>query len=570
MITRTPDLPLPRFDFVPADFDPADKEALTAITERLLEHPLDSADDLRAFVHAWSEIGARVAGEWARRLIAVSCDTSDEARVEADRHFQAEVRPHWEALEQRIREKFLACPYEVPEFAVLAREERVGAELYREENRKLKAEESDREREYTRRCGAIEVELDGETLTREQVAAKFQEPDRALRERAWRAFAGAMTGVADDFDATFDELVGLRDRIARNAGWDDYVGYRFRELNRFDYGPAECAAFHDAVERVVVPVVRELNEQRRTRLGVETLRPWDRHAPLSARPPARLFETQEEYVALVRRLLDRVDPSFAADLDVLARNGTLDLMTRPNKGPGGFNCAVEDIGVPFIFFSAAGTRADLRVLLHEAGHAFHSLAVRGLRVLPYRHAPVEFSEVASMAMEMFGFEHLDESLDPEERREALVQQYTTWLGLFPRIAKGDALQTWCYRNPGHTREQRAEKARELDARFDTGVDWSGLESIAVVSWQWTPHPFTHPLYFIEYGIAQLGALKLWLAYREDPAAAVAGYRRALALGGSQPLPALFEAAGIDFAMDEEAFRAVIPPLHARLREVMNG
>ncbi len=570
VITRTPDIPLPRFDFVPAGFDPADKQALSAIIDLLLALPLDSADDLRFFVHSWSEVGARVAGEWARRRIAISCDTGDEDIREADRFFQSEIAPHWEALDQRLREQFLACPHEVEEFSVLVRNERGAAALYREENTKLKAEEAEKKSAYTRRCGSIMVELDGETITRAQAAVRFQDPDRSVRETAWRAYAAAMNSAADDFDDIFDALLGLRHKIARNAGHDDFVSYRFAELKRFDYGPAECEGFHAAVERVVVPVVRELNERRRERLGVETLRPWDAQAPLSDHAPARLFTNQDEYVALVQRVLERIDPSFQADFDILVRNGTLDLMTRPDKGPGGFNCAVEDIGIPFIFFSAAGTCADLRVLFHEAGHAFHSLAVRDRPVLAYRHAPIEFAEIASMAMEEFSFENLEGVLEPEELREALLQQDSSTLSMFTTIARGDALQTWFYKNPGHTREDRAAKKREVDERFNTGVDWSGLEDIAVRGWQWPPHPFVHPLYFIEYGIARLGALKLGRLYNDDPAAAIAGYRRALALGGSKSLPELFTAAGIDFAMDEAAFKTVVPPLRERINALMEG
>ena len=353
--------------------------------------------------------------------------------------------------------------------------------------------------------------------------------------------------------------------MATNAGFKNYTEFRFAQLGRFDYTPQDCKRYQEAVDKVVVPALRELRETRRRRLGLETLRPYDWDVSLFGAAPAQIFKDQDGFVALVDRIFASVDPVFARDFDILVRNGLLDLMSRPGKAPGGYNCPVEDIGLPFIFYNAVGRRADLRVLLHEGGHAFHTLAVRDIQIQPYRSAPTEFCEVASMAMELFGFERLAGILDEGEVREFTYGQFAGIVMVICYVAVVDAFQAWMYEHPQHTREERCTKWVELSDRFLGGFDWTGLEQFRESGWQRIPHLFGHPLYFIEYGIAQIGALQLWRKERADHDGAVAGYRCALALGGSRSLPELFEAAGIRFAMDEDILSDVVPDVMEKLR-----
>jgi oligoendopeptidase F len=410
------------------------------------------------------------------------------------------------------------------------------------------------------------VNVRGKARTREQCAALLQETERAGREEAYRALTARMLDERDRIDDVYDRLVRLRHEQARNAGFDDYVAYRFAEMQRFDYTPADCAAYGEAATAVLVPAAAELRAQRREKLGVDTLRPWDMDVSVSGNEPANLFESQDDLVALLARVFEAVDPDFAGDFDVLVRNGLLDLMSRPGKAPGGYNCPISDIRLPFIFWNAVGRRLDLRVMLHEGGHAFHTLAARAQPVIEYRSAPTEFSEVASMSMELFGFERLDVVLDEEQRREYAQDQFQGVVTTLCHVALIDRFQAWVYTHPGHTREERREEWGRMLVRYQPGFDWSGLEEIRDNGWQKVPHLFTHPLYYIEYGIAQIGALQMWRRAREDHRSAVDGYRRALALGGSVPLPALFEAAGIRFAMDETVMRGLMPDVLAEIRK----
>lgn len=571
-ITAKPDIPLPTFRFAGADFDPGDADSVKTKVEALLERPIESGADLRRYVYDWSELSARVWGEWARRYIAMNRNTADEELKQAHLQFNQEVMPAWSVHDDKLNRRYLASEYRAElgeEFAVFDRDRARSAELFREENTKLEAEDKRLSARYQELMGGVVVKFRGEELTRQQCAVHLQDPDRATREEAWRALMDSTTAIEEELSDIFDELLGLRQKEAKNADFEDFLGFGFAQKLRFDYTPEDCARFADAVEKVVVPATRELTRARRERLGIPAVRPWDGGASLFGAKSKKLFEDEQGYVALAEKLFRAVDPSFADDFDVLARNGMLDLMSRPHKAPGGYNCPVEDLGIPFIFFNAVGRRADLRVMLHEGGHAFHSLATRGNPIIDYRHPTHEVAEVASMSMELFGFEQLGKVLDDSELREFTFEQFSGALFGLVSVAMVDSFQAWIYANPGHSREERKAKWLELANRFASGTDWSGLDDIRAIRWKWIPHLFNSPLYYIEYGIAQLGALQLWRLERHDHASAVEGYRNMLRLGNSRPLPELFEAAGIRFAMDEAVLEDLVPEVMDKIRGLLD-
>jgi oligoendopeptidase F len=501
-------------------------------------------------------------------MTAMNRDTGSKELRERHLSYHSDVMPLWKTLEDKLNRRFLESEFRsavVDEFAVFSRNKAKTAEIFREENTELEAEVSRLSTAWQELMGAMTIEFDGEQLTVQECGAKLQERDREVRERAYLAIVRRRAEDRDRIDEIFDEIVALRHRMARNAGFDNFRDFRFAQMHRFDYTPADCEGFHAAAESVTIPVVRELRQSRRVRLGLETIRPYDVDVSLFDRDPEQLFEDQEGYVDLVRRLFAAIDPVFREDFEILVRNGLLDLMSRPGKAPGGYNCPVEDIRLPFIFFNAVGYARDLGVLLHEGGHAFHTLSCREIPVLDYRHAPAEFAEVASMSMELFGLERMAGLFGEEKAREMAYGHLEMALQVFANVAKVDAFQHWLYTDPGHGRDERRAKWSELTERYTPELDWSGLEEFRGDGWQRLPHLFTHPLYFIEYGIAQLGALQMWQLEREDHGRAVTAYRRALALGGSRPLPELFEAAEIQFGLGEEVFRKVVPDLTEKLR-----
>jgi oligoendopeptidase F len=569
-LTHAPDVTVPPRRFVPDGYDPLDKDALEAHVAKLLERPIGSPDELRDWIHDASELGSQIAAGWARYMTAMNRDTKSEELKQRNLDFQRRIMPVWESLADKLNHRYLESPHRGeldPTFTVFDRSKANAAEIFREENAKLGAEEQELEARYQEVQGNFTVVLDGKELTAPQAATRLEERDRAVREEAFRALGDRHLQDADTVDEIYDGLVALRDRKGRNADFENYRDFRFAQAERFDYTPADCEGFHAAAEKIVVPAARELIEYRRRRLELDSLRPWDTAVSLFGRPPRKYFEDEQGYIDLLRRLFTAIDPLFAEDFEILVRNGLLDLMSRPGKAPGAYNCPVEDIRLPFIFGNATGVARDVSTLLHEGGHAFHTIACRGNPVLDYRRSPAEFAEVASMSMEFFGLERLELVFGAEVAREMAYDQLVSALLAFPRIACVDAFQHWVYTHPKHTRNERREAWLDLAQRFGLGVDWSGLEHYRAAHWQKVPHLFTHPLYFIEYGIAQLGALQMWRNEREDHDRAVAGYRRGLALGGSRPLPELFHAAGLRFAMDEEIFAELIPFLVERIREV---
>jgi oligoendopeptidase F len=569
-LTRTPDVPVPANRFVPEGFDPSDTDALEALVKELLDRPIGSSDDLREWIYDMGEIASQVQGGWARRATAMHRDTRNEESKRRHLDYAQRVMPLVQRLENRVTRRYLECEYRSglgEEFEVFDRHRARAAEIFREENTELFAEEQERSAAWQEVMGAVTIELDGEELTPQQCATKLQDRDRDLRERAYLAMARRRARDHEKIDVIFDELIDFRQRMAKNAGFENYRDFRFAALGRFDYTPSDCERFHEAAEKIVLPVLRERNEVRRRILGLERLRPCDMDVSLFNRDPERVFEDQEGYVALLRRFFKAVDPVFADEFEILVRNGLLDLMSRPGKAPGGYNCPVDDIRLPFIFYNAVGMSGDVRVLLHEGGHAFHTIACRSNPVTDYRHSPAEFAEVASMSMELFGLERAEGILGEQRARELAFRNLQGHLQVFANVAQVDAFQHWVYSNPGHGREERRDKWNELRERFLPDVDWSGLEEFRGYGWQAIPHLFTHPLYYIEYGIACLGALQMWRNEREDHERAVAAYRRALALGGSRPLPELFAAAEIRFGMDEAIFEEVVPGLVARIKEL---
>lgn len=567
-----------------AALDPADTAALDAAIGALLQRPVEGPEALEGFLLEGGALAARVLGEGSRRMVAMNRNTEDAEAMTAVIGFQREVGPTWERGAHALNQRLLQSPAiaDLPDYYALYRRDAVtAAELFRENNIELGILEAELGNRFQQLQGAATVELDGEALPVPVARQLLQEPDRALRERAWRAAMARTEADADAVDDIFDEMVSVRSRMAANAGFGPaeggYVAYQFKAMARHDYSPADCRRFHAAVERVLVPALHRIAALRSARLGVSPIRPWDLNVSMLGEGAAKPFRDVAHLTAAARRVLGAVDPRFEHDFDRLAAAGRLDLDARPAKAPGAYMADIADEPLPFIFANSTGGRRDLMTLLHEGGHAFHALLARPQRLMSYRWAPTEFSEVASMSMELLGLDVLDEILaeggddqplsavDVKElRAEALLHV----IALFPMVARLDAFQHEVYAQPSLDRHARRALWAGLDARYAPTSDWSGLEAQRGLSWQGVPHPFTHPLYFIEYAIAQLGALQVRARARADRAGAVTAYREALALGGSAPLDQLFHAAGARLSMDESTLEALVLPVVDELEALL--
>ncbi len=547
--------------FLPEDLDPGNWDAVEPWVVKLLACDLDVGADLEAWLLEVSELQACIGEERARRYIAMTCDTEDseaEARyLELVEKFMPRAKP-WL---HRLNEHYVAAAgrpeLEPGRYAVLDRDIEAEIDLYREKNIELQTQASVLSQKYQKVTGAMTVQFQGEERTMPQMGKFLEVIDRRVRRGAWEATSARRLQDREELDGIFDELVQVRHRMALNADCADYRAYTFKAYRRFDYSPEDCASFHEAVEEVVMPLVRGLTEQRRTPLGVDSLRPWDYGVDPLGRPPLRPFGAADDLVAGVSRIMARLDPDLEGQFASMVAAGDLDLESRKGKAPGGYQSSLDEVRRPFIFMNAAGLHRDVETLLHEAGHAFHALAARREPLVEYRHAPIEFAEVASMTMELFADDLLDEFYDEADAARAKRKHLEGVIGLLPWIARVDAFQHWIYTHPGHDREQRTAAWLELEERFEAPTDWSGYDAQRESLWQRQLHIYCYPFYYIEYGIAQLGALQIWDLFKEDPALALANYREALALGGSRPLPELFAAAGARFSFDADTIGPLI-------------
>jgi oligoendopeptidase F len=554
--------------FVPQNIDLGDWPHIAPLFGQLENRApqIESAAELEKWLLDWSELIAALDEESSRRYIAMTCHTDNADAEKTYLHFVENVEPQLKPRQFALEKIYAAHPLREklpqPRFQVFDRDVKNHVELFRPENVPLETEEARLCQQYQKLSGSLTVNFQGEEKTLVQMARYLEEPDRALRQEAWELVANRRLQEADKFDDIFDAQLKLRQQIAQNAGFENYRDYSFRKLGRFDYAPDDCVKFHDAVEKEVMPIVRELHAQRRAQLKLEKLRPWDLAVDPLNRPPLKPFVEVGEMVSRTQKIFDSLDGGLALGFRQMDDLHLLDLDNRKGKAPGGYQSTLNEARVPFIFMNAIGLQRDVETLLHEAGHAFHAQATRDEDLYAYRGAPIEFCEVASMSMELLGNEFIEQFYSDGDANRARRVHLEGVVGVFPWIATVDAFQHWIYTHPNHTRDGRRKAWLDLMNRFGGDVDWKGFETVRANLWHRQLHIFLIPFYYIEYGIAQLGALQVWANSKRDKAKALDDYKKSLALGGSRPLPELFSAAGCQFEFSQKAIR----PLAKMLRE----
>jgi len=559
--------------FVPAKVDRGDWSQIAPLLDRLETAAAQcrTAAALERWLLDWSELSAALDEESSRRYIAMTCHTDNAEAERAYLQFVEQIEPQLKPAQFRLERIYLQHPLRgrLPKerFEVFDRNTKVRVELFRDENVPLETEEAKLSQQYQKLSGSLTVQLLGEEKTLVQMARYLQEPDRAVRREAWELVARRRLQEAEQFEQMFDQLVQLREQIAKNAGFANYRDYAFRARCRFDYTAQDCLQFHDAIEQEVMPMLCELQAQRRSQLKLDTLRPWDLAVDRLGRPPLRPFEKTEQLVARSQLIFDQIDRRLGAGFALLQSRKLLDLDNRKGKAPGGYQSTLAEARLPFIFMNAVGLQRDVETILHEAGHAFHALATQDEDLYAYRHASIEFCEVASMSMELLGNEFIETFYPPTDAARARRDHLEGIVQVLPWIATVDAFQHWIYTHPGHTRGERAAAWLALMDRFGGGVDWNAWENGRASLWHRQLHIFLHPFYYVEYGIAQLGALQVWANSRRDKGEALADYMRALALGGSRPLPDLFAAAGCRFDFSARTVKPLVSLVRQELAKL---
>ena len=565
---------LPR-KFLPEDYKVTDWASLEPFLKELLDRPIESKADLEKWLQDMSELEAVVGEDAAWRQIRMTCDTENKELEKAFEYFVMEIQPKIQPYGDKLNRKLVENPFiqqlQGREYEIYLRNVRKSIDLFREANIPLQAEVAVMAQQYGVITGKMTVEVDGKEYTLQQAAKFLENPKREVREAVYHKIQQRRIQDKDGLNELFSNLVQKRDQIAKNAGFDNYRDYKFVEMGRFDYTKEDCFQFHHAVRTQVLDIVNFLYDRKRQRLGLDMLRPWDLEAEPAGVKPLTPFQTADELVDKTIDTFRKMNPFFADCLVKMKEMGRLDLDSRKGKAPGGYNCPLEETGAPFIFMNAAGQMHDVTTMVHEGGHAIHSFLAHKLPLTSFKQYPMEIAEVASMAMELMSMEYWDTFFDNEEDlRRAKEHQLERVVTIFPWIATIDKFQHWVYENPTHTLEQRAETWRSINNEFTPiNLDVSGLEEYRRFGWQRQLHLFEVPFYYIEYGIAQLGAIGLWKQFKEDKEKATQNYINALKLGGTRSLPELYKAAGLEFNFTPDYISELMLFVHTEIEKISN-
>jgi len=561
---------LPTLPESPAAFADARWDDILPWYDALAAAPLD-ADTVPPWLAAWSRLEELITEAAAEAMIAYTADTRDPAREAAHLRFSAEIFPQLEEQGVRLAKRLLETGYHRPDLDIVLRRFRSQIEIFREENLPLFTELEELSARYQRLTGGITVEWEGRTRTLPQLAPFLKQPDRTIRERAFRAMGAPYLALRPELASLFDAMYERRQRVARQSGFADFEAYSFVAKCRFDYTPDDCTRFHDAVEAAVVPAVSRVLERRRGRLGLERLRPWDLDVDPAGRPALRPFADTAELGEKASRVFHAVAPGLGSEFDLMRRERLLDLESRAGKAPGGYCETLHFRGRPYIHMNAVGLLEDVNTLLHECGHSFHAFASHAQPLLWQRYVGAEAAELASMSMELLAAPYLAEPgglVSRDELRLARIEHLEDILVTLAHIASVDAFQRWIYTSgEGGDAAARDRAWLRIRGRFQRGVDWAGLEEEQVTRWYRQLHIFLYPFYYIEYGLAQLGALQVWRRSRTDQERAVRDYRAALALGSTAPLPAMYARAGARFGGDPALMQELVTLVEEELERL---
>lgn len=542
---------LPRI-FLPSNFVVTNWDSLEPWFKNLLERKIDTKEQLEQWLKDQSELEALVNEDACWRQIRMTCDTENKTLEEAFTFFvmelQPKIQPYSDALNKKLINHPLVNELDAEKYFTYLRSVKKSIELFKEENIPLQAALSVLQQQFGVTSGKMMVTVDGQEYTLQQAAKFLESHDRNKREEVYKKIQDRRLEDTTTLNDLYNQLITKRNEEAVNAGFENYRDYRFKELGRFDYTKEDCYQFHDAVKLHVLPLVNEIYKKKKQKLGLDTLRPWDIDAEPVGTEALHPFTTSEELVNKSIECFNKLRPFFGNCLKKMNELKHLDLESRKGKAPGGYNCPLAESGAPFIFMNAAGQMHDVTTMVHEGGHAVHSFLAHPLELNGFKEYPMEIAEVASMSMELFSMDYWETFFDnADDLKRAKEHQLERVITIFPWIAIIDKFQHWVYENPTHTNEQRTAIWSTILKEFqDDVIDYSGLENYRSNAWQRQLHLFEVPFYYIEYGIAQLGAIGMWMQFKQNKQQAIDNYCNALALGGTKTLPQLFKTAGLQF------------------------
>ena len=549
---RTADIQKLNHHFLPTDAVLTNWEGLEPYFKTLLAQDLDSVSTLEKWLQNLSELEAFISEDACWRQIKMTCDTTDKSLEESFNFFCMEIQPKMQPYADALNKKLIACPFtadlDKSAYFTYLRSVKKSIELFREENIPIQAELSVLQQQYGTIAGKMTIQFKEQEYTLQQAAQFLENPDRAIREEVYLKIQERRLQDQTSMHDLFSSLIQKRNQVALNAGFANYRDYKFQELGRFDYSKEDCYQFHEAIKLHVLPLIDKIYARKKKKLGVAILKPWDTEAEPAGIAPLKPFTDGKDLYNKSVACFEKLNPFFADCLRKMNDLKHFDLESRKGKAPGGYNCPLAESGAPFIFMNAAGQMSDVTTMVHEGGHAIHSFLAHPLSLTAFKEYPMEMAEVASMSMELFTMNHWQSFFDNEEDlNRAKEHQLERTITIFPWIAIIDKFQHWVYENPMHTIEERTASWENIVAEFSTdSIDYSGLDMYRAIGWQRQLHLFEVPFYYIEYGIAQLGAIGMWMQYQINPTQALENYMNALSLGGTKTLPELYKTAGIEF------------------------
>jgi oligoendopeptidase F len=543
--------------YLTSEFKITTWEHLKPILDELTNRVINSVGDLQQWLKDNSEVAAVISEDGAWRYIKMTCNTQDETLQNEFNFFVTEIEPNLTPYTNALNNKLVECTFinDLPkdEYFVYVRGVKKSIELYREINIPLNTELRQKEQEFGNISAAQTIIYNNEEITLQKAATYFKSNDRTLRETIYNQIQDRRGKDEQSINKLYDELIKLRHQIALNTGYKNYRDFKHDELGRFDYTVNDCYNFHDAIQKHIVPLIKQNDEARKKKLKVEKYRPWDIAVDEDGKAPLKPFTTGKDLTEKTISCFKTIDPYFADCITTMQKMNRLDLESRIGKAPGGYNYPLMETDVPFIFMNAVGLLRDMVTMLHEGGHAVHAFLAADLELTEFKSTPSEVAELASMSMEVISMEHWDTFFgNADELKRAKKEQLDDVLKGLPWIAMIDKFQHWIYTNPTHTLEERYAYWLNLASDFGTGViDYTGLEHNLKRSWQAQLHLFEVPFYYIEYGMAQLGAIAIWRNYKQNPTLALQNYKNALALGYTKTIPELYKVAGIKFDFSPE-------------------
>lgn len=546
---------------------------LEPIFNELLSRKISSVDELEKWLKDKSEVEAALEEDFAWRYIKMSCDTANEELVKSFQYFAMEIEPKIAPIGNELNKKLIDSPFvkdlDQDKYFVYLRGVKKALALFREENIPLQTELQVEQQKYQGITGAMSVTLNGQEYTLEQAANFLKDLDRNKRQEAWESITARRLEDKNHLDELFNKLKTLRHQVAQNAGFDNFRDYMFEALGRFDYTPQDCFDFHDAIAEVIVPVLAEQADERKNLLGLHSLKPWDTEVDTSGKAALKPFNNGTELIDKSIVCFNKLNPYLGSCLQTMKENGLFDVESRKGKAPGGYNYPLSETGAPFIFMNSANSFRDLTTMVHEGGHAVHTFLTADLELNDFKHCPSEVAELASMSMELISMDHWDEFFkDEKELKRAKRYQLRDVLKTLPWVAVVDAFQHWIYTHPNHTTEERTKAWTEIFSRFGANfVDWTNHQEALENLWQKQLHIFEVPFYYIEYGIAQLGAIAVWKNYKENPEQGLADYLAALKLGYTKDMKTIYETAGIQFNFSAAYIHELVDFVKSELKKL---